>query len=40
LIEDHLPIQATGAEAPREKSVRKGHTSTLQLWWARRLFVA
>jgi len=32
LIEDYLPIQAISAEASREKSVRKGHISTLHLW--------
>ena len=31
LIEDFLPIQAISAEASREKSVRKGHISTLHL---------
>ena len=36
LIEDYLPIEAISAEASREKSVRKGHISTLHLWWARR----
>ena len=36
LIEDFLPIQAISAEASREKSVRKGHISTLHLWWAMR----
>lgn len=40
LIEDYLPIQAISAEASREKSVRKGHVSTLHLWWARRPLVA
>jgi putative DNA methylase len=30
-IEDYLPIGAISAEASREKSVRKGHTSTLHL---------
>ena len=39
LIEDYLPIQAISAEASREKSVRKGHISTLHLWWARRPLV-
>jgi len=38
LIEDYLPIQAISKEASREKSVRKGHISTLHLWWARRQF--
>jgi len=40
LIEDYLPIQVISAEAAREKSVRKGHISTLHLWWARRPLVA
>src|SRR2546428_9757453 len=40
LIEDYLPIQAISAEASREKSVRRGHISTLPLWWARRPLVA
>jgi putative DNA methylase len=40
LIEDYLPIEAISAEASREKSVRKGHISTLHIWWARRPLVA
>ena len=40
LIEEYLPIQAISKEASREKSVRKGHISTLHLWWARRPLVA
>lgn len=40
LIEDYLPIVAISEEASREKSVRKGHISTLHLWWARRPLVA
>jgi putative DNA methylase len=40
LIEDYLPIQAISTEASREKSIRKGHISTLHLWWARRPLVA
>jgi len=40
LIEEYLPIQEISAEASREKSVRKGHISTLHLWWARRPLVA
>jgi len=40
LIEDYLPIEAISAEATREKSIRKGHISTLHLWWARRPLVA
>jgi len=35
-----LPIRAVSAEASREKSVRKGHISTLHLWWARRPLAA
>src|SRR6266513_3359599 len=40
LIEDYLPIEAISKEASREKSVRKGHISTLHLWWARRPLVS
>lgn len=40
LIEDFLPIQDIGREASKEKSIRKGHISTLHLWWARRPLVA
>ncbi|MBK9940842.1 MAG: DUF1156 domain-containing protein [Kouleothrix sp.] len=40
LIEDFIPIREISAEASREKSLRKGHISTLHLWWARRPLVA
>src|SRR5512139_2261789 len=40
LIEDSIPIEAISAESRREKSIRKGHISTLHLWWARRPLVA
>lgn len=40
LIEDYLPIQEISIEASKEKSIRKGHISTLHLWWARRPLVA
>lgn len=40
LIEDFIPIREISAEASREKSIRKGHISTLHLWWARRPLVA
>jgi len=40
LIEDFIPIREISAEAAREKSIRKGHISTLHLWWARRPLVA
>src|SRR5262249_29957031 len=40
LIEDYLPIGAVGAESAREKSLFRGHISTLHLWWARRPLVA
>ncbi len=36
LIEDFIPIREIPAQAAREKSIRKGHISTLHLWWARR----
>ncbi len=40
LIEDYLPIVAISEVSTREKNVRKGHISTLHLWWARRPLVA
>ena len=40
LLEDYLPIVDVSFEAAREKSVRKGHISTVHLWWARRPLVA
>jgi putative DNA methylase len=40
LIEDYLPIKAISAEGSREKNLRKGHVSSLHLWWARRPLVA
>jgi putative DNA methylase len=40
LIEDYIPIEEISEEARREKSIRKGHISTLHLWWARRPLVA
>lgn len=40
VIEDYLPIEKISTEARREKSVRRGHISTLHLWWARRPLVA
>ncbi|WP_069791012.1 DUF1156 domain-containing protein (plasmid) [Cyanobacterium sp. IPPAS B-1200] len=40
LIEDYIPIAEISKESAREKSIRKGHISTLHLWWARRPLVA
>lgn len=40
LIEDFIPIREISTEASREKSIRRGHISTLHLWWARRPLVA
>jgi putative DNA methylase len=40
LIEDYLPIGAISGEAAREKSLWRGHISTLHLWWARRPLVS
>ena len=36
LAEVDFPIAAVSRHAPRDKSVRYGHPSTLHLWWARR----
>lgn len=36
LIEVAMPIKEISAESVRDKSIRRGHISTLHLWWARR----
>lgn len=36
LIEVALPLEAINAESAREKSIRRGHPSTLHLWWSRK----
>lgn len=40
LIEVDLPIRRVSEQARREKSIRRGHISTLHLWWARRPLAA
>ena len=40
LIEVALPLEKINMESVREKSIRKGHPSTLHLWWARRPLAA
>jgi putative DNA methylase len=40
LIEVALPLEAINKASAREKSIRHGYSSTLHLWWARRLVVA
>lgn len=40
LIEVALPLDAINRESAREKSIRHGHPSTLDLWWARRPLAA
>ena len=40
LIEDFIPIREISIESASEKSIKKGHISTLHLWWARRPLVA
>ncbi len=40
LIEVALPLEAINRESVREKSIRRGHPSTLHLWWARRPLAA
>ena len=39
LIEHAFPLGPVSAEAGREKSLRRGHISTLHIWWARRPLV-
>ncbi|MCI0527146.1 MAG: DUF1156 domain-containing protein, partial [Nitrospira sp.] len=36
LIETDFPIEEVSEASSREKSIRQGHLSTLQQWWARR----
>jgi putative DNA methylase len=40
LIEDYIPITEISRVGAREKNVRRGHISTIHLWWARRPLVA
>ena len=35
-IEQNFPVSAISESCSREKSIRHGHISTLQTWWARR----
>lgn len=35
-IEKNFPVEAVSQSCSREKSIRQGHISTLQTWWARR----
>ncbi len=35
-IEESFPVKEVSAESAREKNIRRGHISTLHLWWARR----
>ena len=39
-IEVDLPIKRISAHARHEKSIRHGHISTLNIWWARRPLAA
>lgn len=36
LLEELFPVEAVSTSCRREKSIRQGHISTLQTWWARR----
>jgi len=40
LIESDFPIEKVSDSSAREKSVRHGHISTFQFWWARRPLAA
>src|SRR4051794_41212720 len=40
LIEVALPLETINRESAREKSIRRGHPSSLHLWWARRPLAA
>jgi putative DNA methylase len=40
LIEVALPLDEINREAAKEKSIRRGHPSSIHLWWARRPLAA
>jgi adenine-specific DNA methylase len=40
LIETILPLEELSREVRREKTIRRGHLSTLHVWWARQPLVA
>ena len=35
-IEESFPVKEVSAESAREKNIRRGHISTLHIWWARK----
>ena len=35
-IEQSFPVKEVSVESAREKNIRRGHISTLHIWWARR----
>ena len=35
-IEESFPLKEVSTESAREKNIRRGHISTLHIWWARR----
>lgn len=40
LIEETFPVKEVSAESAHEKNIRRGHISTLHIWWARRPLAA
>src|SRR5437867_7088522 len=40
LIEVALPLKEVSEQSAREKSIRHGHISTMDIWWARRPLAA
>lgn len=40
LIEEILPLEAISEESVKEKNIKRGHISTLHVWWARKPLVA
>ncbi|MCW4015125.1 MAG: DUF1156 domain-containing protein, partial [Candidatus Bathyarchaeota archaeon] len=35
-LEEHFPVKEVSEESVREKGIRRGHISTIHIWWARR----
>jgi len=40
LIEETFPVKEVSTEAAHERNIRRGHISTLHIWWARRPLAA
>ena len=39
-IEESFPVKEVGIASVREKNIRRGHISSMHVWWARRPLAA